>query len=207
MKNAFFIGATLVGAMALVVCFALIGAKRQEVVSPAPPIASAASDGTESRLQEIENRLTALQRAPRQLIQPVPATSASSYAARPRVSSEESAADHRADHEAKIANHNQEPVDRAWSSKTEAAFATDLSGLATKMKAPFTVDKVDCRSTSCTADISFPNFGGAMKNWRDILSAHYTTNCQKEMFLGNPSPGAGTYQTTVFYNCAQSRSN
>jgi hypothetical protein len=84
----------------------------------------------------------------------------------PRVSREEADRERHQKREDAIASHWQEPFAPAWASETAAVVDRELSGFAEA--GHFSLEKVDCRSSTCVADIRFASYTEARAGWSQI---------------------------------------
>lgn len=112
-------------------------------------------------------------------------------------------AEHRADHDAAIARHWQEPSDPTWSSKSAASLEHDLGELARTAK--FEVGRVDCRTTSCLGVIEWASYGEARSGFEKLLVQRYDVNCAREIYLPEPNDPNARYEATVVFDCTHLR--
>lgn len=161
--------------------------------------ASAISSDLEARIARLENHANAPSSPS--------STTPDLAAAPPRVpdlSPEEAAARNRDRHRTAIADHDREPIDPKWGPATKRAFEEDLAKLAGD--GHFEVARVDCRTTTCVADVTFGNYGAAVRDWKQLLMGRYSTNCGREVLLDDaPQDGAAKFSTTVVFDCLNSR--
>lgn len=112
---------------------------------------------------------------------------------------------HEQRHENLVANHKRAPVDATWAPSAERRLSTGLGKLAARDG--FTVRGVNCRTTTCTADIEWSSYGAAQKTFRSILVEERTElNCKAEVFIPMPSNLEAPYRSTAMYDCEESMS-
>jgi hypothetical protein len=103
----------------------------------------------------------------------------------------------------RLAAHEREGVDPSWASRAQAAYEGDLARLAADAR--FRLGRVDCRSTSCMAQLSFASFAAAKDSMQRIVLSRWTLNCAKEMNLDPTTDGAAEYATSIYFDCARAR--
>jgi hypothetical protein len=120
---------------------------------------------------------------------PTPAPPEAQPHSSPRPSREEARALVSSLHAERVNRHMQDSVDPVWSAHAEATVGTTLAAMAKQDN--FTVNKVECRRTSCLADIGWTNLGEARRTYHDLLHGHYgDVNCARELLLpdnGDPA--------------------
>jgi hypothetical protein len=158
------------------------------------------SDGTNARLHALESRLKDLESA--KAAQQAEGRSAN-HAGAGDPSPEES-------YEAwkkELRAHAEEPRDPAWAGKTQGLFAADLKTMTSR--GAFEVLSVECKTTSCSATLKWPDYATAQSAAELILHQHYRANCGREVHL--PPPGSEhesePYQTTVLFTCEEWRAS
>ncbi len=113
-------------------------------------------------------------------------------------------ADARRFHE-RLKAHEREPVDPSWARDAKVAYEGDLERLAAD--AGFRLDRVDCRSTSCVAQVTFASFVAAKGSMQRIVLSRWTLNCAKEMNLDPATDGSPEYVTSIYFDCAGARAS
>jgi len=106
-------------------------------------------------------------------------------------------------HHAVIARHMREPGDATWAPESEKRLRAFLSPLAAREK--FRVVSVDCRTTSCVAELSFPSYAAAQSKWRSVLNAHNPVGCGTQIALEEPHGEATGHELSVVYDCTEVR--
>jgi hypothetical protein len=97
--------------------------------------------------------------------------------------------------------HRRDPVDKVWAQKARAEFSADLESLEKTL--PIHVDNVDCRTTSCTANVTFGTYAAARESFDKILTHAYAkgNECGTEITLMPPTSPDGKYSTEVYFDC------
>lgn len=106
-------------------------------------------------------------------------------------------------HENRIVEHFNQAHDPRWSETAETGFRSDLGKLGETGK--FAVSRVDCRTTTCIATLSWPSRTDAMQAMPGIVHAAYRSNCGKTLHLPDEIEGAPAYEATVVFDCASER--
>jgi hypothetical protein len=104
-------------------------------------------------------------------------------------------------HRAAIERHQSESADPGWARHAVSAVGDTLTKLG--QEKGFTFGKVDCRSTSCTASIGWPNRGDASRTYADLLHASYgDVNCRREILIPDDAdPALPVEATFVLSGC------
>jgi hypothetical protein len=163
------------------------------------PAAPADLSGIERELQELRERTRA---------QPAPdgngALSAAGPGARGNVYAEEPQIDPVVEYRAAVDAHTREQPDSRWASTEARVISEDLT--RDSDAGMFSVEKVDCRTTTCVADVRFDSFHSAQLNWGRILNGRRIPGCGVEVVLDNaPKDMSQPYETSVFFNCIGTR--
>jgi hypothetical protein len=101
------------------------------------------------------------------------------------------------------AQFNAERLDPDWGPRTEAAFRDDLSRIGQSMGG--TVVDIQCRATLCRAEVQWPSYEDAAKNWQVLLHAPYRMQCGRHVFVPLADDADAAYVGTVFFDCAKPR--
>jgi hypothetical protein len=117
-------------------------------------------------------------------------------------SAEENAAYHLDAHRAAIAEHQRQPRDPRWASAAESAFRRDLTALQDLGADDVTVD---CRMTTCTAELQWPSFHDAQEKYTNVLHAEMSMNCGREILLPQPEDATQPYRATAVFRCERAR--
>ncbi len=136
---------------------------RDVAVDERAPAEKAPAALDQLRIAQLESELRSLHQKVNVVASGRPATR---DAEPPPPSPEEAGRERHEKREDAIASHWQEPVDRAWSAEFTSTFDRELSGFAEA--GHFSVEKIDCRSSTCVADIEFKNYAEARTGWSKI---------------------------------------
>ena len=104
-----------------------------------------------------------------------------------------------------LAEHESEAHDGTWSLATGQAFAADLAALGPSKGFRFVA--AQCKTTTCSARLEWPDYHSALQGSPDLLHHRYRTNCGTATTLPPPSRGSERqpYQMTMLYDCAAVR--
>lgn len=103
----------------------------------------------------------------------------------------------------RLAEHQRQQRDPAWAPKAEGAVKSGLVPLATRGR--FTIEGIDCRSSSCVARLGWATFSDARSNFRTALLADIPLGCATAVHLPDPLDVTAHYSTEiVFEHCAVS---
>jgi hypothetical protein len=103
----------------------------------------------------------------------------------------------------RLEEHEREAIDPSWASDARRAYEREFDDLATD--AGFTLRGVDCRTTTCVADVTFPSYMAAKSCMQKIVLSHWTLNCAKEMKVDPVASDSPSYLTSIYFNCASAR--
>jgi hypothetical protein len=107
-------------------------------------------------------------------------------------------------HHSRLEDHMREPIDPSWAGEAQHAYERDLRRLA--LDAGFGLRSVDCRTTTCTADLTFASYGDARTSMQKIMGYRWSLSCLKEMHLDSVADGSSsTYCTTIYFDCTGAR--
>jgi hypothetical protein len=117
----------------------------------------------------------------------------------PNAATDEAAhpADTRAYHEARVAEHGREALDRTWAAKTEGLVGKALGASSAAHR--FQTVALDCRSVTCAATLEWPSYGDALGTMEDLLHGPFVP-CGRQVVMPEPTDPAARYQTTVLYH-------
>jgi hypothetical protein len=151
------------------------------------PPGSAARD---ERVGSLENRITQLedQKQPPAPPQDIARDQAKNFAA----------------HAASIEAHRRDKVDPGWARDVERAYNDDLQAISRDSQ--FRLLNVNCRTTSCIAELEFANFNIANQNWSKVLHRRYKTACGTEISIPPTDKPDEPYRATVVFDCLSMRS-
>jgi hypothetical protein len=103
-----------------------------------------------------------------------------------------------------LAKHAAEPLDATWAAAANASLSSDV--LDTAKASQFEVTAVDCRSTTCTAELRWPTFALASSNYVNVVQQRMALACTREMTLAKPIDPETPYIATAFFDCSADRS-
>jgi hypothetical protein len=107
-------------------------------------------------------------------------------------------------HHAAIEQHMREPGDPTWAPASEKSLREFLSKLPAHTK--YRVTLVDCRTTTCIAELSFRSYEDARQTWHSVLEARNPIQCTTAITLEDPKKsGAKGFELSVIYDCADTR--
>jgi hypothetical protein len=159
-----------------------------------------ASAATEARLVALEQRLGALatQERPEK-----PAYTASIESPPDPAQARRDAAQA---HRRLLERHAAEGVDPSWSRQASTMLSADLKGGVGANTNKFSIGAVDCRTTSCTAQIEWPSYGDAVQSLQAVFQRPISMNCTQQVTLADePADVTLPYRTTAFFDCEESR--
>lgn len=104
-------------------------------------------------------------------------------------------------HQAAIERHRSESPDPSWAPRGIATVSKALTAMAPT--AAFSFRKVDCRTTSCSAEIEWPTFGDARTHYTELLVGDYEdVNCARQIVVPDRvDPSLPTTATLVLDHC------
>jgi hypothetical protein len=192
---AFFGAITGVAAMALVQRHLAHVAPAPAASPPAAWVTAAPGAGDSERLAQL--RLSALQTR----LHDISVRAQPDYAPPPsppdRTASLEQA---RHAFEQRLAEHDTAPRNAAWASSTERTIGDGLNKLAGDSHHSFALGKVDCRSTTCVARLSWPSESAARLELRSVLEG-LDAPCARQIILPTAN-GAGDVDAAMWLDCS-----
>jgi len=168
-------------------------ARSREVSGPEPVVKSAGATRVvvERRTSPVdEQRLAALEQRLAELAPPPPSGSARE-APTPLETQQR--------YETRLREHAAEPVDPTWSRATATLIEADVLGQSGSMS--FRLGRVDCRTTSCTAELEWPSLGEADREYLSLVHFPYRANCSRTVLLPPPSQAEGPLRAQMFLDC------
>lgn len=98
--------------------------------------------------------------------------------------------------------HANEPVDRPWARTAEAGFQADLQRMGSAPGAGgFSLQKVECKTTSCSADLLFADYQSVSSQSSRLLHEQYSQPCGTTVFAPEPAAPNEPYVLTVYFEC------
>jgi hypothetical protein len=104
---------------------------------------------------------------------------------------------------AALAQHDKDAVDPRWAPRATNVLKQDFE--RTAANGNFSVKAVDCRTTTCVADVDFKDRQTALRSWRTVLSAPRGIACSTQVVLDAPTHGDDPYPTRVLMDCQDDR--
>jgi hypothetical protein len=102
-------------------------------------------------------------------------------------------------YEARLQQHAAEPVDPGWSRATASLIEADV--LEQAGTTSVRVGRVDCRTTSCTAELEWPSVAEADRDYLSLVHFPYRANCSRTVVLPPPSTAAGPLRAKMLLDC------
>jgi hypothetical protein len=102
-------------------------------------------------------------------------------------------------YEAQLQQHAAEPVDPGWSRPTASLIEADVLKQAGSMS--FRLGRVDCRTTSCTAELEWPSLAEADREYLSLVHFPYRANCSRTVILPPPSKAEGPLRASMLLDC------
>ena len=159
-------------------------------------------DGTNEELQNLRERLTRLEaiRPEPSSVGPGPESSSAG-----RVDPAEAMQERTARHAGFLDAHNRESQDPKWSASAQHAISARLSELVSGSGG--NILAVDCRTTTCVADIEWPSFDAANAGgFRKLAQqAFYEENCYRELWADFATDPKASYSVKLVFNCEAAR--
>jgi len=107
---------------------------------------------------------------------------------------------------ARLAMHEQEPVDRAWSAKMESTVSSGLDRTKHNGRFSAEVTNISCRSVSCVAEFSWPSVVQASKEYDSLVTlSGEGIPCSRTMTLEDDLTGGGQYSAKMYMDCTDTK--
>jgi len=162
---------------------------------------NAGTGAAERRLATVEQRLMSMDRARSRVPESAPPSATAS------VDSPQDYAQLRDEAmnqwSARLQQHASEPIDATWSRSAGSSFTDDLQQIAAAQR--FQVINTECRSTSCSATVQWPDYGTAVSSYTALLYQQTQIGCAREIVLPEPTNRETPYQASVLYDCTALR--
>jgi hypothetical protein len=108
-------------------------------------------------------------------------------------------------YEAQLQQHAAEPIDPGWSRPTASLIEADVLKQAAGMS--FRLERVDCRTTSCTAELEWPSLAEADREYLSLVHFPYRANCSRTVLLPPPSKAEGPLRASMLLDCESWRAD
>jgi hypothetical protein len=168
--------------------------EREVIVPPGwDAVLHARVSNLESRVDDLSARSTAPAQAP--TAAPAQPADPSSSRERERTEHYEKELAHR---ERLLGEHEREAVDRAWAVPQSDVLARSLADQAAGQSVE--VERVDCRSNSCVASLTFPSPMSALTYLQDTRHL-VVRGCNGFTAIPTPPADDGPYDLSVHYKC------
>jgi hypothetical protein len=103
----------------------------------------------------------------------------------------------------KLAEHAAQAIDESWSPEASRKLQVDLTRLAEGQG--FSLIRIDCRTTSCSAALSWPSYEAAVDGFAALLHAGYEVSCARRITLPEPDDPDQPYDGTILFDCTKAR--
>jgi hypothetical protein len=164
---------------------------------------------TRARVRALEDRLArtqgvdALARAPAE----DPETRPAIVDGEPAPSHEEWAEHHRRLHADAIELHRGDARDPEWAHATERTLGGDLNKVGAQPVGTFELMSIDCKTTSCLANLRWRSYGEAVNGFAGALHFNYSLPCGTRILLPEPVNPEQSYEATLIFDCEDARIN
>jgi hypothetical protein len=101
----------------------------------------------------------------------------------------------------KLIEHDNERVDEQWARGQEGAI-TSAFDTAVSKEHPFKLSRVECRSSTCVAGLTYASAADALQDVDALMRAQVLT-CNRKFSALTPPTGPGEYTRTVIYGCGE----
>jgi hypothetical protein len=107
-----------------------------------------------------------------------------------------------ASYAALIAGHEASPVDTGWAHRSRELLDADLTNMLATMDGA-RLESIECRSSSCIAQLDLASFGSAQEKAAELVSGQYGVNCATRIQLDDATAGEAPYRVQmVFHSCS-----
>jgi hypothetical protein len=103
-----------------------------------------------------------------------------------------------------IARHRNEPADPEWAPAAQNSFTREISAVGEANHV--SVRSVDCRSTTCIAEVQWPTYRDALNAYHDLLHGRYSQNCSRSITLPDAIDAESPCQAQFLLDCSEIRS-
>ena len=104
----------------------------------------------------------------------------------------------------KLAGHSAQPANPAWSKSTEGVLRRGLENTA--KTAGFRVSSVDCRTTSCVADLEWDTYSAMRQNLHTAVESSYDTLCARAAMPPDEGRAGDKVTVPLILDCADWKS-
>jgi hypothetical protein len=100
--------------------------------------------------------------------------------------------------------HERDAADPEWAPRATKGFASGLTALGEKLG--FTVGPLDCKTTTCRADVNWGDYDAARTKGAQLVEEYYGgLNCLQRIRLGPPADPSAPYSTRLYLDCTAMR--
>jgi hypothetical protein len=197
------------GALAGAVVSILIGGSRRTLLPS--PVATAAAHETSSapphtgvevdrawEIRALEAKVAALQAAGEA------PTDGGAPEAHESPNPEAAGERHEATFNAVIEAHGREPRDQTWAGQASQSLSDNFR--ETAKTAHFTFQGIDCRTTTCVADVTFDTYRDAKSQFPRVLHTLYNPPCAVSIYLPLAQNDTDPYPAKAILDCEEARS-
>jgi hypothetical protein len=103
-----------------------------------------------------------------------------------------------------IEAHYREASDARWAPAATQSTQRDLESLAVSAESRFGIKGVDCRSTTCVAELEWSDYETAVNGYPDLLHHAYALNCARRIVLPEPGAPEQPYRASLLIDCSES---
>jgi hypothetical protein len=173
-------------------------AMAQAPVAAAPVVVSSQNPNLERRLADLEARLARQSSA--EAAASAPAHPSTDVVAEREMDTQRELDDHKR----LLDRHAAEPRDVAWAANEERDVGAKLHALSATMNGAFSLQSVDCRTSSCVAQLEWPNESVAKTQLKSFLNGSSDVQCARQIAFP-PTNGEGPYTASFYLDCAEVR--
>jgi hypothetical protein len=102
-------------------------------------------------------------------------------------------------YEARLRQHAAEPVDPVWARSTASLIETDVLKQAGSMSVR--LGRVDCRTTSCSAQLEWPSLAEADREYLSLVHFPYRANCSRTVVLPPAAKAGEPLRAELLLDC------
>lgn len=103
-------------------------------------------------------------------------------------------------HESFLTKHADEPRNSRWARLVEPTIAETIRGGSPG--ASWEIGRVDCRTSTCTVEITWPSYANAVETYADLLHSKYGVPCASSITLRPANEPDGQYQELLALDCS-----
>lgn len=119
----------------------------------------------------------------------------------PPMSPEEARAFHERTFNEQLSAHSRQQVDSGWAPAMRTQLSRELEPL--QSTSGFRLGDIDCRSTTCVAQVEWPTYADAMAHYSTLLQSAFKEPCSKTIVLPEPADPGVPYSAKTLFECAR----